>query len=292
MVSDVMRMCYPTGHRRNMSGMTSAVLRRGVFASVTVAWLVAIGRDVRRARHVARLEPPAPRIDLRIEPRGTAVGQSVEHGDRAAHRPPVRLAALGDSSIAGIGASRLSACLAVQIAERVAAGRGRPVEVCAHGRSGARTADVERQARDLDPAEPPDAIVVVVGANDVAHATPPRRYARAVARVHRDLRDRFHVPVIVCSLPEFRAVTAVGPPLRLIAVAYGRLLGVLQRLALRRVPGASWVDARGRAGPAFLRRPHAMSADGYHPSDLGYALLADALAPAIIAALERPGPGS
>jgi lysophospholipase L1-like esterase len=198
------------------------------------------------------------------------------------------MAALGDSSIAGVGASRLSACLAVQIAERVAAGCNRPVHVRGHGVSGARTADVARQAQDLDPAAPPDVLVVVVGANDVAHLTPPWRFVRAVAGVYRELRARLDRPVVVCSLPEFRVVTVVGRPLRTLAVAYGRLLGGLQRLTLRRVPGVRWVNARRLAGPTFRRRPDAMAADGYHPSDLGYTLLADALAPAVVAALREP----
>ncbi len=265
--------------------MRSTELRRGLIASATLAGLVAIGRDMRRARRAAGLEPPAPRIAVRVDPPTTAATTSTEHRERRAPPRPIRLVALGDSAIAGVGATRLSGCLAVQLAEHVAAGCGRPVSVHAHGMSGARTADVARQMLELEPADPPDAIVVVVGTNDVAHTTPPWRYARAVAQVHRDLRDRFRVPVIACSLPEFRVITAVGTPLRQLAVGYGLLLSGLQRLVLWRMPGVWWVDARRLAGPAFLRLPQAMSRDGYHPSDLGYSLLAEALAPGVVAAL-------
>ncbi len=269
-----------------MSGMSLAAVLRALGAAVTTVWLLAVGRDLRRARRVTTLQPPAPCIDLRVDPPTTAVDDSVVPGAPASAPEPVRLAALGDSSIAGVGAVRLSGCLAVQVAQRVAASCGRPVDVRGYGASGARTADVTRQALDVDPAEPPDAILVVVGANDVAHLTPPWRYARAVASANRDLRGRFGVPVIVCSLPEFRVITVVGMPLRLLAVGYGRLLGTVQQWVLRRVPGVWWVDARRQAGPTFRRLPHAMSPDGYHPSDLGYALLADALAPAVVAGLD------
>ncbi|CAN5915329.1 hypothetical protein BH23ACT10_BH23ACT10_06200 [soil metagenome] len=256
--------------------MRSALERRGLALGCAAAGLLTVARDLRRARRVTRLGPPAPTIDARIAPpnRGSAAP--------ASSLPPIQLVALGDSSIAGVGASQLSACLAVQIAQRVATGCDRAVHIRGYGVSGARTADVARQAQDLDPAVPPDAIVIVVGANDVAHVTSPWRYVRTVASVHRGLRERFDAPVIVCSLPEFRAMTVVGAPLRTLAIVYGRLLGVFQRLTVRRIPGVHWVNGRALAGPAFRRLPHAMAADGYHPSDLGYTLPADTLAPAVV----------
>lgn len=264
-----------------MWGVTSALGRRWLALGGIAAGLIAVVGDLRRARRVARMDPPAPTIDVRVN-RPDSGSAAV-----AASTSPIRLVTLGDSSIAGVGASRLSACLAVQIAERVAAGCDRAVHLRGCGVSGARTADIARQACSLDPAAPPDAIVVVVGANDVAHVTPPWRYVRTVASAHRGLLDRVDAPVIVCSLPEFRAMTVVGAPLPTLAVVYGRLLGALQRRTLRRIPGVHWVDGRALAGPAFRRLPHAMAADGYHPSDLGYTLLADALAPAVVTALQR-----
>ena len=253
----------------------AAALGSTLAATTATAFALAVRRDMRRARRAARLEPPVTRIDVRVDPPGIASSAY-----------PIRLAALGDSSVAGVGAEGLYGCLAVQIAARVAAATRQPVHVRGYGVSGARTADVTTmQVQALDVADPPDAIVVVVGTNDVAHATPPWRYIRDVARLHRSLRERLGAAIVYCSLPEFRAITVISGPLRVLAVGYGRLLGGLQRRTLAARSGAWWVDARREAGPAFLRRPDAMSADRYHPSALGYALLADTLAPAVVAAL-------
>ena len=239
-------------------------------AATATAW--AVRRDLRRARTVVRLVPPTTTIDVLVEP-GT-VAAVAQH--------PLRLAALGDSSIAGVGADRVADCLAVQIAQRLADETARPVHVRGYGVSGARTADVtEAQVAALDPRHPPDVVVVVVGANDIVHATPPWRYGRDVVRLYADLRRRVTSPVVACSLPEVRAISLVGHPLRDVAIAYGRALGMLQRRAIRQVPGVTLVDARREAGPAFLRRPAAMAVDGFHPSTVGYALLADSLAPAV-----------
>lgn len=247
----------------------------GVTAGAVTALTVAARRELRRARRTAHLRPPVTNIDVHIDPPAGA-SPDVQ---------PLRVVALGDSAVAGVGARRLDGCLPVQLAARVAAASGRPVHVRSHAVSGARTADVTGlQLRQIDAADPPDVVVVVVGTNDVSHVTAPWRFRRDVARMHDGLRARVDAPVVYCSLPEFRAITVVSRPVRLLAVVYGRLLGGVQRRVLRDRPGAWWVDALHEAGAAFLRRSDTMSTDGYHPSDAGYALLADVLAPAVTAA--------
>lgn len=245
-------------------------------ASAASATLWSVWRDLRRVRTVMPLEPPTAAIDVEVRPQ-----------DVAASARPLQLLALGDSSVAGIGADRLEGCLAVQVAQRVADTTGQPVRVRGYGMSGARTADVAAsQVTALDTRDGADAVVVVVGMNDIVHATPPWAYRSAVLDLYEQLRERLDdVPVVACSLPEVRSITIVGHPLRDIAATYGRLLSRIQRQAVRRVPNVAFVDARRSVGPAFLRRPEAMSVDGFHPSTLGYGLLADALAPTISTAL-------
>lgn len=251
------------GHARRAARPAAAL------AVTATAW--AVRRDLRRARTVVRLPPPTSAIDVLVEPTTGVVDG-----------PPLRLAALGDSSIAGVGADRVADCLAVQIAQRLADAAGRPVHVHGHGVSGARTADVAAaQVAALDPRDPPDVVVVVVGANDIVHVTPPWRYHDDVTRLYAGLRAHVDVPVVACSLPEVRAISLVGHPLRDVAVAYGRALGVLQRRAIDRIAGVTLVDARQDAGPSFLRLPETMAADGFHPSTQGYRLLAESLAPAV-----------
>lgn len=258
--------------------MRSVVTPSLAAALSAVAWNVQ--RDLHRARTAVRLDPPAAHIAVEMHPTSLASG--------AHPAPTLRVAALGDSAIAGIGVDRVEDCLAAQTAARVADTMRRSVRLTCHGVSGARTADVTAtQVPAIDPRDHPDAVLVVVGANDIVHTTPPWRYARAVTELYLTLRGRIHAPVVACSLPEIRAITIVGHPLRDVAAMYGRLLGVLQRRAVERLPGVTLVDARRAAGPAFLCQPDAMAVDGFHPSRLGYALLADALAPAVIAAITR-----
>lgn len=253
---------------------------RPVAALALTATAMSVRRDLRRARTVVRLPPPVTTIDERVRPRA-----------RAPCAPELALAALGDSSIAGVGAERVADCLAVQIGQRLADRTGRVVRVRGYGVSGARTADVaDAQVPALDRTSPPDAVVVVVGANDIVHVTPPWQYQHDLTRLLAALRARVHVPIVLCSLPEVRAISLVGHPLRDVAIAYGRMLDVIQRRAVRDAAGVTLVDARRQAGPVFLRRPDAMAEDGFHPSGVGYALLAGSLAPAVAEVVTRRRP--
>jgi hypothetical protein len=96
---------------------------------------------------------------------------------------------------------------------------------------------------------------VVVGMNDIVHATPPWAYRSAVLDLYKQLRERLNdVPVVACSLPEVRSITIVRHPLRDIAATYGRLLGRIQRHSVRRVPNVAFVDARRSVGPVAMSR--------------------------------------
>lgn len=87
------------------------------------------------------------------------------------------------------------------------------------------------------------------------------------------------------SVNKFRALRAVPHPLREAAIAYGALVrGVQRRRALIR-PGVHLVDVRGAVGADFVSEPATMSADSFHPSAAGYARIADAMAPTVIAVL-------
>ena len=224
-----------------------------------------------RARARAGVTPPAYRVSGEV-PAGAA-GQ------------PVRMAVIGDSAVAGVGAATVEGSLAIQVAVRVAAAVGRPVYVDGFGVSGARTADVRAQQVPRLAAARHDVVVTVVGTNDVVRLTPPPVVARETDALLRDLAAVAGAPVVFCSLPEIRCIPVLGVPLREVAAAYAAAVTRAQLVALRRHPQATYVDARRLCGPLFARRPDMISADGFHPSPAGYGLIADALAPAVVRAL-------
>ena len=137
--------------------------------------------------------------------------------------PVIEMAAFGDSGMAGVGVGRVDESVAVQLARRMADGLGQPVHVVGHARPGARAGDVlaEQVPRARSGV---DLSVLMVGVNDVTHGTPPWRLAASWAALLDALTERG--PVVMASLPEFRAMTALPHPL-VAAAGYARIADAL-----------------------------------------------------------------
>ncbi|HWH31477.1 MAG TPA: GDSL-type esterase/lipase family protein, partial [Egibacteraceae bacterium] len=135
---------------------------------------------------------------------------------------PLRVAMLGDSTVAGVGVLQVAETLPVQTAERVAAALGRPVEVTGFGVSGARTRQVAgMQGEELDRF---DVVVVVIGSNDVTGLTPPWRFRDQT----RALLAELPKPAVLGGIPLFGGATAIPRPLRDLVRAYAGVLRGVQ----------------------------------------------------------------
>ena len=192
-----------------------------------------------------------------------------------------RLWVLGDSTAAGVGAPDEASSLPVQIARRVARGSGRVVHVTGLGVSGARTHDVVARQVPLLPENNVDAVVIVIGSNDVTHVTPPWNFADRTTQMVTSALQRTDAPVIVGGVPRFSGATALPQPLRAIADRFSHTLRTRQESGAQVIDGVTYVDIASLASPRFIGRPEAMSLDDFHPSEVGYSFWADALAPPV-----------
>lgn len=195
---------------------------------------------------------------------------------------PLRLVMLGDSTVAGLGATSAEGSLAVQTAQRAADELGRDVHVTGLGVSGARTADVASdQVPQLVDGEY-DVVVIVIGSNDVTHATPPWRFDDETRQMlTRAVEAGGGAPVVLGGIPLFGSATALAQPLRGVVDLYAKPLRRIQSAVAAQVDGVTFVDIAAEASPRFAGVPDAMSPDGFHPADKGYGFWADALAPAV-----------
>jgi len=217
---------------------------------------------------------PGYEIDERIEPAEGATGER-----------PLRMAVLGDSTVAGVGSPSEALSLPVLIAKRVADRAGRPVEVVGFGISGARTATLaERQIPQLDAGF--DVIVLVVGSNDATHAT----FWPELGTQTREMLERataFGAPVVLAGTPRFIGTEIIPEPLRTMVDRYSGVLRGEQRAAAEESPNVRFVDIAADASPRFAGVPEATSSDGFHPSPIGYGFWADAIAPAVVAVIDK-----
>lgn len=265
------RPVAPRPARRKGRGRS---LRRvvGATAAAAVGAVAVVGLELQ----LARLGPAAPPLPTGVD---GCVGCTAVPDD-----VPLRVAWLGDSTAAGVGASSAAATLPRQ----VAAATGRPVEVSVLARSGARIADVVDEQLPQLAALRPHLVVVSVGANDAAHLTGVGAFARRWEQVVPPPGAR----LVALGIPDMGSPPRLAQPLRALVGWRGRRLDARGARRLAAAGRATWVDVAGRTGPAFRRHPDRyFSADGYHPSDAGYRLWADAVVDAI-GPCHPPPPGS
>jgi lysophospholipase L1-like esterase len=237
-----------------------------VAAAIGVGVLAAQARMARRA--IGRLHQVPPYQDGRF---GPSTGTSI------------RLAVLGDSAAAGLGADAAADTVSGVIVRGVLSATGRPVLMTNHAVVGARSADLDRQVtRALS--QRPHVAVIIVGANDVTNLVPIRvSVAHLVAQVQR-LRGA-GCAVVVGTCPDLGTIRPVGPPLRNVARRASRVLADAQRRAVEPL-GAAAVDIHTLLGPGVRgQRRGLLRPDRFHPSGLGYRRIGLALLPAVLAAL-------
>jgi lysophospholipase L1-like esterase len=198
---------------------------------------------------------------------------------------PLRVAWLGDSLATGLGCDDVRdtpAHLTARLLER-------PVDVTMLAVPGARVQHVlEEQLPQLDRAV--DLVVLCVGANDVASATPRARYAELLDDALTRLAP---TPVILLSLPDMAMPDRIAQPLRTLAGARAQWFDAARaRVAARHAHVVS-VDIASRP-PGVTRRSGRLllCADRFHPGPEGYRLWAERIATACHQLLEPVRPST
>jgi lysophospholipase L1-like esterase len=195
-------------------------------------------------------------------------------------RTPLRLVVLGDSIAYGTGALRAEDTLGRRLSAVLSAD-GFDVELRVLAVPGAVSADLAAQVRRAEPFDA-DLAVVVIGANDLARFIPPEQAAAALAAAVTALRAR-GTDVVAVPAPDMSTVPFVPPAFRpLVRAACAQLQQ--RQAAVVEAAGGSVAGVAAEVGGAFAADPSMFSADRFHPSSAGYARIAAALAPSVLAA--------
>lgn len=219
---------------------------------------------------------------------GKPLGEDALDADRVWGRrfdgPPHELVVLGDSIAAGLGAERRKETLGARLAKGLARAERRPVRLRTAAVVGAETSMLASQIDALPADYRPDAAVIVVGGNDVTHRVPVSASVAQLEEAIVRLQAR-GAAVVVGTCPDLGALRPVPQPLRALGSRLSRQLADAQAEAAAR-HDARAVSLRRAVGPFFVTQPDEMfSLDRFHPSALGYRRTAEALLPALIAAL-------
>ena len=193
---------------------------------------------------------------------------------------PVRLAVLGDSIAYGTGCSSRDDSIGARLGAALAAA-GHAPEVGVVAVPGARSAGLAAQVRRALRSSP-DVAVVVVGANDLANLVHPATAARSLGEAVTTLRAA-GAGVVVATAPDMSVVPGVPAALRVAVREASRAFAAVQAAAVTAAGGvvAPLADV---LAPRFAGDHTLFADDRYHPSSAGHALIAEALAPYVVAA--------
>jgi lysophospholipase L1-like esterase len=198
--------------------------------------------------------------------------------------PTVRIDVLGDSSVTGPGLRHGSDVWIAQMARRLPFS----VELRSHAKGGSRVRDVLLRQAPKAVADPPDAFVVAVGANDAIHATPGALFSRDLEALLELLRAV--APVVTLGVGDLSVIPRLPATLRPLVARRSTTMDRLHeavsagRDGIVRVPVPELSDHHFRAAGRTI-----FTADQFHPNRDGHAIWAREFEPFVRHALGAAG---
>jgi len=186
---------------------------------------------------------------------------------------PLGLIVLGESPVAGIGATTHEFALTGRTASSLARRTKRSVRWHVFGLSGATA---KRTLRDLVPqmaGKNADAVIIVLGVNDVISWRGVSQWTRDVEQLIAGVRQLVGDSVIILTgVPPMQYFPAIPQPLKYVLGVRARLLDRGSASLAAILPRVIHVSSDVELDRSFF------CADGFHPSERGYAEWGDFLA--------------
>jgi lysophospholipase L1-like esterase len=245
-----------TGRAAVFFGEMTAATAVGLVGSVALFPLVAVQGTVTR-RRVPCLPP------VKTPCQGVVPGQGAT----------IRVLAIGESTVAGVGLAHSDQTVAATTARALARQTRRPVAWQGHGLSGATVSEAAQRLLPRIAAEPADLLIIAFGVNDAIAYRSPASFAGDLAALVTAARARIgDAAAVITGVAPLACFPALPWPLRTILnwrsaalqEAADGLAGRLPRLVVER-----FSEPFG---------PHLFAVDGFHPNMEAHALWGEEIA--------------
>lgn len=203
--------------------------------------------------------------------------------------PPLRMVAVGDSSITAPGVEHLDNVWVRRVARHLA--DRHHVHLISLAVGGSKARDVVEGQLTEALRRRPDVALVSVGANDALRAVPPASYRAALTTIVQAFSDAGS-GVVVFGMGDLASIPRMPPSLRAVMSRRSRQFDQICRQVVVRVPRAVKVHTQGRSTTAFFEDQGLFAGDLFHAGDAGHGVFADDAQEAVEAAIAlsaRPG---
>lgn len=183
----------------------------------------------------------------------------------------IKLLAIGESTVAGIGAKTHKDALTGQFAKHLNLKTGKTIEWQAVGHSGIT---IKRTLSELVPKIPEiefDLIVVALGGNDVFTLNSPQNFRRDMSELLKILRQKNPTSeIFLANVPMVRDFLALSHPLKYVLTQLAKLHHFNAIDLVSNLENVYYFDDVGRVTEEFF-------SDGIHPSAVGYSQWSEAM---------------
>ncbi len=183
----------------------------------------------------------------------------------------INLLAIGESTVAGVGAKNHDEALGGQFAKYLSLALSKSVRWHILGESGITVSEtLDRLVPEL-PATAMDFVLVALGGNDTFKVSSPNRWRNGMTKLIENLRVKYPSAVILlANTPRVMDFTALPKFLKMVLWRISHLHHENAKILANEHANVFYYDEAGAVADGFF-------ADGVHPSPHGYALWAEAM---------------
>ena len=198
-----------------------------------------------------------------------ATGETVgQFGD---FEETINLLAIGESTVAGVGAKTHTEALAGQLAKFLSFETEKSVRWHALGESGITAREtLERLVPHL-PATEMDLVVIGLGGNDTFKVNSPKRWRHDITKIIETLREKYpKAAILLANSPRVIDFPALPQPLKFILWRVSQFQHAVGKSLTNAEDNVFYFDEAETVDERFF-------SDGVHPSEYGYALWSEAM---------------
>ncbi len=198
-----------------------------------------------------------------------AAGETV--GQFGNFKEILNLLAIGESTVAGIGAKTHTEALAGQLAKFLSIAIEKSVRWHVLGESGITARETLQKLIPNLPETRMDLIVVALGGNDAFKVNSPMRWRRDMTKIIETLKEKYpNSKILLANSPRIIDFPVLPQPLKFVLWRVSKLQHAVGKNLANDKENVFYFDEAETVDERFF-------SDGIHPSEYGYALWSEAM---------------